>query len=106
MYQNAKWGRFILFTIGCMSLAVVVPIMGMPHFTSLMVIPIVLFRRQLRHWFGFRRKSEILTDPKQIESTRQQEKVADIMMIVFVCMLVTSNIIPFLPHEPLFSIDL
>ncbi|MEM8534102.1 MAG: hypothetical protein AAGF95_24865 [Chloroflexota bacterium] len=106
MYQNVKWLRFILFAIGCMGMAVVVPAMGMPHFASLIVVPIVLFRRQLQRWFGFRKQSEILTDPQQIASAREQEKVADIMMIVFACMLVASSIVPFLPHEPLFSIPL
>ncbi|MEM8534101.1 MAG: hypothetical protein AAGF95_24860 [Chloroflexota bacterium] len=93
MFQNANWFRvtaFVVVYMGLMAVVVTTGILGLLHW---MAGAVVLFRKPLQHWFGFRNRSEVLTDPQQIQAARSQEKIGDTVALAFACIAFGSGLI-------------
>ena len=93
MFQNANWFRVTAFVIVYMGLLVAVTTTGILGLFSWMAAAVVLLRKPLQRWVGFRNSSEVLTEPQQMQAARSQEKIGDTVALAFACIAFGSGLI-------------
>lgn len=82
MFQNANWFRVTVFVVGYLGLLVALATTGILGLLIWMAGVVILLRKPLQRWVGFRPLSEVLTDPQQIQSARSQEKIGDVLSLI------------------------